>query len=58
MTHEWALVQNPLVRHGEARSLGDWLNNRVTKPLQKEQNGFNYEDVLPAVQDAVNRHSR
>lgn len=25
------------------------------QPLQKVQNGFNYEDVLPSVQDAVSR---
>lgn len=49
---------NPLVRPGEGQSLRDWLNTRVSTPLQKTQNGFNYEDVLPAVQEAVNRPMR
>ena len=49
---------DPLVRQGESQSLATWLSQRVTKPLQKVQSGFNYEDVLPSVQDAVNRPSR
>lgn len=49
---------DPLVRPGEGQSLREWLNKQVTAPLQKTQNGFNYEDVLPAVQEAVSRASR
>jgi len=49
---------DPLVRPGEGQSLREWLNKRVTAPLQKTQNGFNYEDVLPAVQEAVSRSVR
>lgn len=49
---------DPLVRQGEGPSLREWLNKRVTAPAQKTQNGFNYEDVLPAVQEAVSRSAR
>lgn len=49
---------DPLVRPGEAPSLRDWLNKQVTLPPLKGQNGFNYEDVLPAVQEAVGRTVR
>lgn len=30
----------------------------MAAPVQKAQNGFNYEDVLPAVQEAVSRAAR
>ena len=46
---------NPLVRPGEGKSLREWLNQQVVLPPLKDQNGFNYEDVLPAVQEAVLR---
>ena len=49
---------DPLVRQGESQSLAAWLSQQVSKPLQKVQSGFNYEDVLPAVQDAVSRQPR
>ena len=49
---------DPLVRQGESQSLAAWLSQRVTKPLQKVQSGFNYEDVLPAVQDAIGKQLR
>ena len=49
---------DPLVRPGEGQSLREWLNKRVSAPVQKAQNGFNYEDVLPAVQEAVSRSAR
>ena len=46
---------DPLVRPGEGQSLREWLNKQVVLPPLKGQNGFNYEDVLPAVQEAVRR---
>ncbi|RLJ36745.1 hypothetical protein [Acidovorax sp. 106] len=49
---------DPLVRPGEGQSLREWLNKQVAIPAQKTQNGFNYEDVLPAVQEAVGRSAR
>lgn len=49
---------DPLVRPGEMQSLRDWLNKQVSTPLQKTPNGFNYEDALPAVQEAVSRAAR
>ena len=45
----------PLVRQGEGQSLRNWLNKQVAAPAQKAQEGFNYEDLLPAVQEAVRR---
>lgn len=44
---------DPLVRPGEARSLKEWLDAHVERPAFRTQAGFNYEDVLPAVQAAV-----
>jgi len=44
---------DPLVRQGEEQSLREWLNRQVTLPSLKGQSGFNYEDVLPMVQEAV-----
>lgn len=49
---------DPLMRPGEGQSLREWLNRQVAIPAQKTQNGFNYEDVLPAVQEAVGRSAR
>ena len=49
---------DPLVRPGEGASLRAWLNQRVSTPVQKTQNGFNYEDILPAVQGAIKVPSR
>lgn len=46
---------DPLVRQGEGQSLREWLNRQVILPPLKGQNGFNYEDVLPIVQDAVRK---
>jgi hypothetical protein len=46
---------DPLVRQGEGQSLRDWLSRQVVLPPLKGQNGFNYEDVLPLVQDAVRK---
>ncbi len=46
---------DPLIRQGEGQSLRKWLNRQVVLPPLKGQNGFNYEDVLPAVQEAVRK---
>jgi dienelactone hydrolase len=46
---------DPLVRPGERQSLREWLNRQVTLPPLKGEKGFDYEELLPAVQDAVSR---
>ena len=44
---------DPLVRPGEVQSLRDWLSKQVSAPPIKSQNGFNYEDVLPNIQNEL-----
>lgn len=47
---------DPLIRPGEAQSLRDWLSKLVSAPPLKSQNGFNYEDVLPAIQSELKQN--
>lgn len=49
---------DPLVRPGEGQSLRDWLNKQVSLPPLKGQNGFNYEDALPAIQSELKKKNR
>ena len=49
---------DPLVRPGESQSLREWLNKQVSLPPLKGQNGFNYEDALPAIQSELKKKIR
>ena len=44
---------NPLVRPGEGKSLRAWLNQHTPIPAQNPPPSFNYEDLLPPVQKAI-----
>jgi dienelactone hydrolase len=46
---------DPLVRPGEGKSLRSWLDKHAPPSVQKKHPGFNYEDLLPAIQEAVRR---
>lgn len=43
----------PLNQEAERSSLRQWLNQRVKVALVPGQNGFNYENALPAIQDKL-----
>lgn len=43
----------PLNQEAERSSLRQWLNHRVKLALVPGQNGFNYENALPAIQDKL-----
>jgi dienelactone hydrolase len=44
---------DPLVRPEEGKSLREWLDRHALIPAQKPPASFNYEDMLPAIQEAV-----
>jgi dienelactone hydrolase len=47
-------THDPLNQEAERQSLFRWLNDRVSIPLVRGANGFNYENMLPEIQKKLN----
>lgn len=48
-------THDPLVQDAERSSLAAWLNQRVPQKIVPGQNGFNYESVLPDIQQRLKK---
>jgi hypothetical protein len=48
-------THDPLVQDAERASLAAWLNQRVPQKIVPGQNGFNYESVLPDIQQRLKK---